>query len=165
MISRKMIVSVCTLAAGMLLAAVFAVGVHKTAQAAEPAICNNGTFEWVCTNGSEAYKADPTVAVSGDNGHGFFTPQLFTGAAFYGNNKIELRPGITMRFVTAQPYGAWWGADGKLQVVKNLNGTITIPSGAVLVSIPGDILGNFDLPGWVKGKKIDTGEYVLGHVK
>jgi hypothetical protein len=34
-----------------------------------------------------------------------------------------------------------------------------------MIGIPGDILGNFDMPGWVKGKRTDTGEYVLASTR
>jgi len=48
-----------------------------------------------------------------------------------------------------------------MSVVQRLNGVITIPSGAVMIAIPGDVLGDFDIPGWIKGQLVETGEYVL----
>jgi hypothetical protein len=66
-----------------------------------------------------------------------------------------------MRFKTTQQYVAWWDANGTMSVVQRLNGVITIPSGAVMIAIPGDVLGDFDIPGWIKGQLVETGEYVL----
>lgn len=149
---------------GLVLAAILALSLSGTAMAAPqaPATCTKGAFTYTCSNGSERYLVEPPAPVSGQAGNGYFVSQLYYGAGSGGNAYVQVGPGMAMRFKTAQPYGAWWDAGGNLTVVPAVNGTITIPSGAVMVSIPGDILGNFDLPGWIKGQHVETGEYVLG---
>ena len=156
-----------TVALSLVLAAMLVLSLSAAAFAApqQPNICTSGNFQWQCTDGSELYTVAPEPPVSGQNGNGFFAARHFHGAGSYGNAHVMLGPGMAMRFVTTQPYGGWWDASGNLSVVSNVNGTLTIPSSAVIVSVPGEILGNFDLPGWVKGRITDTGEFALGRVR
>lgn len=149
----------------LLLTLLFAVGMSQTALAVEPTICTQGQFTWRCADGSETYAVEPEPPISGQAGNGYFTSVFFSDAGLGGNGYVQFGPGMTMRFKTAQKYGAWWDASDTLHVVEAINGTITIPTGAVMVSIPGDILGNFALTGWVKGQRLDTGEYVLGSTR
>lgn len=127
-----------------------------------PETCTKGLFQWTCTNGSEDYTVEPAPPISGHDGNGYFTSVFFSDAGLGGNAYVQRGPGYALRFKTAQPFGAWWNAAGEMQVVPAVNGTITIPTGAVMIAIPGDILGNFGMPGWVKGQHVETGEYVLG---
>jgi len=156
-----------TAALSLVLAAMLVLSLSAAAFAApqQPNFCTSGNFQWQCTDGSELYTVAPEPPISGQNGNGFFAARHFHGAGSYANEHVMLGPGMAMRFVTTQPYGGWWDASGNLNVVSNVNGTLTIPSSAVIVSVPGDILGNFDLPGWVKGRITDTGEFALGRVR
>lgn len=147
------------------LSLLLAVGILLTTAGAtlagEPLMCNVGDFTWQCTDGSETYLSDPEPPISGHAGNGYFESTFFAGAGKGGNAYVQLNSDITMRFKTSQQWVSWWDAKGDLHVVKAINGTATIPSGAVLVGIPGDIEGGFDLPGWVKGQLVSTGEWVL----
>jgi len=158
--SRKLIVS-------LLLASLLIVALSGAALAAPqpPEVCTQGSFQWVCTDGSEQYLEEPPAPISGQDGNGYFDSVIYAGAGLGGNAYVQLGRGISMRFKTSQQYGAWWDANDTLNVVEAVNGTITIPTGAVMIAIPGDILGNFGIPGWVKGQRTDTGEYVLGSTR
>ena len=134
---------------------------NATAFAAEPVQCTYHSFTWQCTDGSEKFANDPAPPISGLGGSGYFESVFFSDAGFGGNAYVQLGSGFAMRFKTTQQYIAWWDANGTMSVVQRLNGVITIPSGAVMIAIPGDVLGDFDIPGWIKGQLVETGEYVL----
>ena len=138
----------------------FVFGLSMSAVAA-PVQCTHGAFTWECTNGSEQYATAPLPPVSGMGGYGYFEPQMDSDAGFGGNADVQVGSAFALRFKTAQKYLGWWGANGELHVAEQINGVITLPNGAVMIAIPGDVLGDFDLVGWVKGQHTDTGEYVL----
>jgi len=129
--------------------------------AADPVQCTYQSFTWQCTDGSEKFANDPTPPLSGLGGNGYFESQFFSDTGFGGNAYVQTGPGFAIRFKTTQKYLAWWDASNTLHVVEQMNGVITIPSNAVMIGIPADVLGDFDLPGWIKGQLVETGEYVL----
>lgn len=67
---------------------------------------------------------------------------------------------LALRIQTRQIGVGWWDACGKLHVELSRNGYADIPAGAQEISIPGDVLGKFDLEGWKKTLK-PSGEWVL----
>jgi hypothetical protein len=133
--------------------------------AAGPIFCTYESFIWQCADGSGTYLNDPEPPIAGHAGNGYFESVRWSGAGFGGNAYVQLGRGFSMRFKTTQAYVAWWDSGGNLNVVKSINNTATIPSSAVMIGIPGDVLGDFDIPGWVKGKRTDTGEYVLASTR
>lgn len=135
---------------------------YVAAFAADPMQCTYQSFTWQCSDGTEKFANDPTPPISGLGGNGYFESQFFSDTGFGGNAYVQTGPGFAIRFKTTQKYLGWWDASGELHVVEQMNGVITIPSNAVIIAIPGDVLGDFDLPGWIKGKLVETGEYVLG---
>lgn len=141
---------------------VISTGAAAFAAPQAPAQCEKGAFTWQCTSGSEKFANEPAPPISGLGGNGYFESQFFSNTGFGGNAYVQTGSSFALRFKTHQEYVSWWDAKGTLNVVKQLNGSATIPSGAVLIGIPLDVMGNFDLPGWVKGKLTTTGEYVLG---
>lgn len=145
----------------LVLAILFAFAMPSMTSAAEPTMCEFQGFVWQCADGSQTYMNDPEPPIPGHAGNGYFESVRWAGASFGGNAYVQLGKGFAMRFKTTQAYVSWWNANGDLHVVKSINNTATIPSSAVLIGIPGDILGDFDMPGWVKGKLSGTGEYVL----
>lgn len=68
---------------------------------------------------------------------------------------------LALRIRTHQIGVGWWDACGKLHVELNRNGYADIPAGAQEISIPGDVVGGFDLEGWKKTQNPSTGEWVL----
>lgn len=162
---RGTMISMRVLSVGFVAALVLLLGVSMTASAAYRTQCTYQKFTWECADGSENFNVAPPPPVSGQDGNGYFESVRFSGAGLGGNDYVQLGRGISMRFRTYQQYVSWWDASGTLHVVQSLNGAATIPTGAVMVGIPGNILGNFDLPGWIKGKHVDTGEYVLGSTR
>lgn len=67
---------------------------------------------------------------------------------------------LALRLQTHQIGVGWWNACGKLAVTLSVNGYADIPAGAQEISIPHDILGRFNVPGWKKAMRPD-GEWVL----
>lgn len=130
-----------------------------------PTVCTQGSFSWVCNDGSENYMNVPPPPVSGHSGNGYFAPMFFFDAGLGANEFVQMGSGYALRFNTKQPLVAWWDANDVLHLAKLVNGTVTIPSSAVMAAVPGDILGRFAIPGWIKGQRTDTKEYVLGSTR
>lgn len=146
-----------------LIATAIFLGVAGASIAAEPIYCSVGDFVWKCADGSETYLHDPEPPISGHAGYGYFMSYLWSGSGAYGNANVQIPTDTTfvMRFKTTQKWVPWWNNEGEMYTEKNINGVVTIPKEAVIISIPGDIEGNFDITGWIKGKLVSTGEYVL----
>lgn len=157
----KLISSLRVVALSLLLAAGILLSSAGATLAGEPLMCHVGDFTWQCTDGSETYMNNPEPPISGHAGNGYFESTFFAGAGKGGNAYVQLNKDIAMRFKTSQQWVSWWDAKGDMYTVKNINGVVSIPTGAVVVGIPGDIKGGFDLPGWVKGQLVSTGEWVL----
>ncbi len=145
----------------LLIATAIFLGAAGPSFAAEPIYCSVGDFVWKCADGSETYLKAPNPPIPGHAGYGHFVSYLWSGSGAYGNDNVQLDKDFAMRFRTTQKWVSWWDNDGEMHTERNINGVVTIPSDAVIVSIPGDITGNFDIKGWVKGKLVTTGEYVL----
>lgn len=146
-----------------LVATAIFLGVARASVAAEPIYCSVGDFVWKCADGSETYLKAPKPPISGHAGYGYFESFLWSGSGAYGNASVQIPKdtAFVLRFKTTQKWVSWWDNNGEMHTETNINGVVTIPSAAVIVSIPGDITGNFDIKGWIKGKLVTTGEYVL----
>lgn len=145
----------------MMAALILVLSIHAAVFAADPVQCTHQSFTWQCTDGTEKFANEPTPPIAGLGGNGYFESEFFSDAGFGGNAYVQTGPGFAIRFKTAQRYVSWWEANGTLHVEEQMNGVVTIPSNAVMAGVPGDALGDFDLPGWVKGQLVETGEYVL----
>jgi hypothetical protein len=147
----------------LLIATAIFLGVAGASFAAEPIYCSVGDFVWKCADGSETYLNAPKPPIPGHAGYGYFTSYLWSGSGAYGNENVQIPTdkAFVMRFKTTQKWVSWWDNNGEMHTEAWINGVVTIPSAAVIISIPGDIKGNFDITGWIKGKLVSTGEYVL----
>jgi len=145
----------------LLLATGFALSAIGTSVAAEPIFCSVGDFVWQCADGSETYRNDPEPPIPGHAGYGYFTSPHWQTGVVDGNYNVHADGDFALRFKTTQKWVSWWNTDGVMFTETNINGVVTIPSSAVIISVPGDIEGHFDLPKWIKGKLVSTGEYVL----
>ncbi len=67
---------------------------------------------------------------------------------------------LGLRLKTHQVGVGWWNACRKLVVALTVNGQVDIPADAQEISIPMDIPGTFNLPGWKKTRS-PYGEWVL----
>lgn len=67
---------------------------------------------------------------------------------------------LALRLQTHQVGVGWWNACGELAVTLTVDGNADIPAGAQEISIPRDIPGRFQLPGWTKTMR-PNGEWVL----
>ena len=82
-----------------------------------------------------------------------------------GNNFITLPSpmegsNLGLRLKTHQIGVGWWNACAKLAIALSFDGYADIPADAQEISIPCDIPGTFNLPGWKKTMK-PNGEWVL----